>query len=155
MRTAISRHRSAALGDRSHAAAVRRRWLTAWFGLAAWGVANGIIRELTYADMVGDHAAHQLSTFTLIAMIGGYTWWLQRRWPLISTADAVRIGLLWVAMTVAFEFGFGHYVDGASWATLLADYDITRGNLWILVLLTIGSAPVLARRATEPSTRGD
>jgi hypothetical protein len=109
-------------------------------------VANGIIREVAYADTVGDHAAHQLSTFTLIAMIAGYTWWVQRRWPLTSTHEALRIGILWVVLTVAFEFGFGHYVDGASWSTLLADYDITRGNLWVLVLLTIGAAPVLSRR---------
>ena len=154
MRTVISRPPAPAPGHPRHAA-VRRRWLTAWLGLAGLGVANGIIREVAYADTVGDHAAHQLSTFTLIAMIAGYTWWLQRRWPHTSTAAAVRIGVLWVVMTVAFEFGFGHYVDGASWATLWADYDITRGNLWILVLLTIGVAPVLARRATEPSTKGD
>jgi hypothetical protein len=151
MRTAISRHPATALGRRSHAAAVRRRWLAAWLGLAALGVANGIIREVAYADTVGDHAAHQLSTFTLIAMIAGYTWWLQRRWPLMSTADAVGIGALWVVMTVAFEFGFGHYIDGASWATLLADYDITRGNLWLLVLVTIGVAPAVCFRSGEPA----
>jgi hypothetical protein len=79
-------------------------------------------------------------------MIAGYSWWLQRRWPLTSTADAVRVGALWVVMTVGFEFGFGHYVDGAPWSALLADYDLTRGNLWILVLMTMGAAPVLARR---------
>ena len=146
MRTVIRRHPAPTIGRRKHVDAVRRRWLTAWLGLAALGVANGIVREVAYVDTVGDHAAHQLSTFTLIAMIAGYTWWLQRRWPLISTADAVRIGVLWVVMTVAFEFGFGHYVDGASWSALLADYDITRGNLWILVLLTICVAPVFTRR---------
>src|SRR3712207_1045725 len=118
MRTVLSRHPTRATGRRQHAAAVRRRWLAAWLGLAALGVANGIIREVVYADVVGDRAAHQLSTFTLIAMIAGFTWWLQRRWPLTSAADAVRIGALWVVMTVVFEFGFGHYVDGASWSAL-------------------------------------
>ena len=147
MRTVISR-RSAPASAHPGRTVVRRRWLPAWLGLAALGVANGIIREVVYADSVGDHAAHQLSTFTLIAMIGGYTWWLQRRWPLTSTEDAVRIGALWVVMTVAFELGFGHYVDGASWSALLTDYDLTRGNLWILVLVTIAAAPALARRRT-------
>jgi hypothetical protein len=148
MRTVINRHPDPALGRPRHASAVRRRWLSAWLGLAALGVANGIVRELAYADAVGDHAAHQLSTFTLVAMIAAYTWWLQRRWPLTSKAEAVRVGALWVVMTVAFEFGFGHYVDGASWTTLLADYDVTRGNLWVLVLLTIGVAPAVTRRST-------
>jgi hypothetical protein len=147
MRTVINRHPAPAPARLRHATAVRRRWLTAWLGLAVLGVANGIVRELAYADTVGDHAAHQLSTWTLIAMIAGYTWWLQRRWPLASTTDAVRIGALWVVMTVAFEFGFGHYFDGASWSTLLADYDLTRGNLWVLVPLTIGVSPAVARRS--------
>jgi len=148
MRTVISRHPAPASALPSDAGVVRRRWLPAWLGLATLGVTNGIVREIAYADTVGDHAAHQLSTFTLIAMIAGYTWWLERRWPLASTADALRVGSLWVVMTVAFEFGFGHYVDGASWSTLLADYDLTRGNLWILVLVTIAAAPSLVGRTS-------
>jgi hypothetical protein len=114
-------------------------------GLAALGVANGVLREAAYAGAVGDHAAHQISTFTLVAMVVVYTWWLQRRWPLASTRDALRVGALWAAMTVAFEFGFGQYVAGASWSALLADYDLTRGNLWLLVLATIALAPALTR----------
>jgi hypothetical protein len=112
-------------------------------------VANGIVRETAYAGVVGDHTAHQISTFTLVAMVAAYTWWLQRRWPLASTRDAVRIGALWAAMTVTFEFGFGHYVDGATWSALLTDYDLTRGNLWVLVLVTIACAPALTRRAAR------
>jgi hypothetical protein len=155
MRTLINRHPVPASASQpgSTAHVVRRRWLPAWIGLAVLGVANGILRELAYADVVGDHAAHQLSTLTLVVMIAGYTWWLQRRWPLTSTADAVRIGALWVLMTVAFEFGFGHYVDGASWSALLADYDLTRGNLWVLVLVTIGLAPTVARRRVAEGLR--
>jgi hypothetical protein len=147
MRTVISRHPAPAPAHLRKTVG-GRRWLPAWLGLAALGVANGIVREVAYVDIVGDHAAHQLSTFTLIAMIAGYTWWLQRRWPLTSTAQAVRTGALWVVMTVAFEFGFGHYVDGAAWSALLADYDLSRGNLWFFVLVTIAVAPAVARRAT-------
>jgi hypothetical protein len=128
---------------------VRRRWLPAWWGLAALGVVNGAVRETTYAGAVGDHAAHQLSTFTLIAMIVTYTWWVQQRWPLASTPEALKVGALWLALTVAFEFGFGHYVAGASWSTLLTDYDLAKGNLWVLVLLTTGLAPVAVRRAAS------
>jgi hypothetical protein len=28
----------------------------------------------------------------------------------------------------AFEFGFGHYVAGASWSTLVRDWDITQAG---------------------------
>jgi hypothetical protein len=44
---------------------------------------------------------------------------------------------------VAFEFGFGHYVSGAPWTELLADYDVRAGRLWPLVLFTTIVAPSL------------
>jgi hypothetical protein len=42
---------------------------------------------------------------------------------------------VWVALTVAFEFLAGHYVFGNSWEGLIADYNVFRSRLWILVLL--------------------
>lgn len=121
-------------------------WLGAWLGLAGVGVANGVLRELSYEHWVGERTGHQVSTVTLLAMIAGYTWWLQRRWPLTSDRQALRIGALWAALTIAFEFSFGHYVDGASLAELWADYDITAGRLWVLVPLGITLAPLAVRR---------
>jgi hypothetical protein len=45
---------------------------------------------------------------------------------------------------VAFEFLFGHYLGGATWESLLADYDLRQGRLWPLVLVTVLVAPWLA-----------
>jgi hypothetical protein len=53
------------------------------------------------------------------------------------------VGLFWLVLTVTFEFLFGRYVAGASWEALLADYDVLRGRLWPLVLLTTLLAPSL------------
>lgn len=132
-----------------HSRSPRRRWLAAWFGLAVLAVANGTTRETLYPESLGDAAAHQLSTFTLLALIAGYVWLLQRRWPLLSDTDALRVGAAWVTMTLVFEFGFGHYVDGASWSSLLAEYDLAAGNLWVLVPLATALAPVVVRRLQQ------
>lgn len=35
---------------------------------------------------------------------------LERRWPLRDTGEAVEVGAGWLALTVAFEFGFGRLV---------------------------------------------
>jgi hypothetical protein len=32
-------------------------------------------------------------------------------------------------MTLTFEFGIGRLVEGLSWSTMLADYDVTRGRI--------------------------
>jgi hypothetical protein len=123
------------------------RWIAAWLGASVLGVANGAFREAVYADAVGDEAAHLISTGTLLALLGGYMSLLQRRWPLESRREAARVGAAWGALTVAFEFGFGHWVAGDSWSELLENYDVTAGRVWILVPAAMVAGPELARRA--------
>ena len=127
---------------------IRRRWIAAWIGAAALGVANGVSREALYAEAAGDDAAHVISTGTLLALLGGYIWLLQRRWPLSSRREALSVGAAWATMTVAFEFGFGHWVDGDSWSALLENYDLTTGKVWALVPVAMATGPEVARRLT-------
>lgn len=124
---------------------VLRAWALAWLGGAGLGIANGVTRELTYADRVGDLTAHQMSTVTAVGLFAGYFSFLQRRWPLPNTNAALRVGALWLVLTVLFEFGFGHYVDRKPWSTLLRDYDITDGRLWALVLAWLATGPAVMR----------
>jgi hypothetical protein len=128
-----------------------RRWIGAWAGAAVLGIVNGAIRELTYKDRVGKSTTNQISGATLIALLALYFKALQGRWPLATTRDAVSVGASWTVLTVLFEFGFGHYVDGDSWEELLENYDLTEGNLWMLVLLWIGAGPATVRAIAERS----
>jgi hypothetical protein len=116
--------------------------------MAALGVANGLSRGL-YARRLGETRAHQVSTATLIAAILLYARAVERRWPIAAPRTAAGIGASWVALTVAFEFGFGHYVAKQSWSTLLADYDLRRGRLWPLALFATGAAPAAARATRQ------
>jgi len=63
----------------------------------------------------------------------------------VTKIDLLLIGALWLTLTVAFEFGFGHYVMGHSWRYLLADYNILKGRLWSLVLLVTFVSPLFWR----------
>ena len=63
------------------------------------------------------------------------------------------MGLLLAGITVAFEFLFGRYVDGKSWEYLLADYNIFKGKLWILVIITSLTAPYLIKKAAMKHLR--
>jgi len=65
-------------------------------------------RALTYKDRVGELAAHQLSTGSAIGLFAGYFELLAHRRPLPSTRAALEVGAAWLALTIAFEFGFGH-----------------------------------------------
>lgn len=130
--------------------------MIAWIGGSVLGIVNGVIREVAYKDRVGETTANQISAVSLIVLLALYFVALQRRWPIDTTRKALEIGGAWAALTVLFEFGFGHYVDRKSWAELLANYDITEGRLWPAVLVWIAVGPaatrgVAARKAGDPS----
>ena len=123
-----------------------RRWIEAWPGGAAIGVVNGIVREGTYGRRLPELAAHQVSTVAAIGAFALYFRVLDARWPIEDDAEARAIGAAWLAMTVAFEVGFGRLVAKASWADLLADYNVARGRTWPLVLAWLAAGPAITRR---------
>jgi hypothetical protein len=81
-----------------------------------------------------------------IALFAVYFALLDRRWPLPTLRAALTVGVTWVALTIAFEFGFGRWVDGESWGELLADYNVSNGHLWSLVLAWLALGPADVRR---------
>ena len=121
---------------------LRRTYLVAWLGGPVIGIVNGVAREVLLKDTMSESAAHQISTGTAIALFAGYFWILESRWPIPTKRAALEIGATWVALTVAFEFGFGHYGDGKSWSELLHDYNLTAGRTWPLVLVWLGLVPL-------------
>lgn len=123
--------------------------MVAWLGGAGIGVANGILREVAYARAVGDRTAHQISGVTAVAGFAAYFGWLQRRWPLRTDRDALRVGGAWLVATVVFEFGFGRLVARQSWQDLLRDYDVRAGRTWPFVLTWLGVGPAVVRRLSR------
>ena len=124
-----------------------RRWALAWLGGVAIGMANGSVRELTYRKRVGELRAHQISTATAISLFAAYFWGLERRWPIPTARGALGIGATWVALTTAFEFGFGHYAAKRPWPELLRDYDLSESRVWSLVLAWLSLGPLAVREA--------
>lgn len=117
------------------------RGLAAWLALLVVAVGNGTLREGLITPRVGAYAGQAISTVLLCAGILGVTW-LTIAWVGPATpGDAWILGLVWLALTLAFEFLAGHYLFGHPWERLLADYDILRGRIWVLVLVTTLVAP--------------
>ena len=123
------------------------RALLVWLSLLVIASANGAVREVAFVPLLGDGFAHAISVAILSLSILIVSWWTIAWMQPRSFADAWRIGLLWLALTLAFELLAGHYVLAAPWSRLLADYNVLRGRIWILVLITTLTAPVIAARA--------
>ena len=62
-------------------------------------------------------------------------------------AAAVLVGFLWLSLTLMFEFGVGYYLFHRPWEHLIADYNLARGRVLILVLIVTLKAPFLAATA--------
>ena len=98
---------------------------------------------------LSEGAAHAASGATAVGAFAGYFSFLQRRWPIPTSRDALKIGGAWLAMTIAFEFGFGRAVAKQSWDDLLADYNLAEGRTWPLVLAWITVGPAVIRAVQE------
>jgi hypothetical protein len=120
--------------------------------LGACGLAfgNAIIRQALYEGHVGDLRAHQISTATLLGIFAVYVWVLHRRWPIDTSETALAVGVIWTMLTLAFEFGFGHWVAGQSWAELLEAYNLADGRVWVLIPIWTMIAPATMRALQQP-----
>lgn len=104
------------------------------------GFANGILREISLLEPLGDEWAHQLSTITLFIFLGVYIWYIIPKAGITSVRDAWITGGFWLLLTVLFEFGLG-FVSGYTITELLSAYNIFEGRLWIIIPLWVGLAP--------------
>lgn len=124
----------------------------AWLAVPVMAVVNGALRDLAYGKLMSEKLAHSLSVVPLIAAILLWAWLLASWAPLPSKRAGLRVGLIWLLLTLAFEFGLGA-LRGLELSEMLAQYDITQGHLWPLVPLTMGLAPELIRRLAMRSER--
>jgi hypothetical protein len=133
------------------------KYFVAWLPGIVIAILNGVLREGVYGQYVGLLTAHQLSALSFVVLFGLYVWGALRCLKISSGREALRIGIFWLALSVGFEFLFGHFVMGHPWAVLLHDYNLMEGRLWVLVLAWICTAPYILFRwndSTRASTDG-
>jgi hypothetical protein len=129
---------------------VLRRALLVWILLVGLAILNGATREAVVSPRLGAAAGHLVSSVLLAGLIA-LTAWLTIRWIAPgSVRRAWAVGVLWLSLTVAFEFLAGHYAFGHPWPRLLADYDVLQRRVWLLVLVATLVTPAWAWRARAP-----
>lgn len=119
------------------------RILSVWVLLAVLMSVNGVLREAVLRPGLGDRPADVLSAALGIALILLVTAFGFRPLAGAPTGRLLAISALLVAITVAFELVLGRSVDHKSWAELLGNYAIWRGQLWPVVLLVVAITPFL------------
>ena len=126
------------------------RALAAWLVLIVAESVHGTVRELWLKPYVGDLRARQICVLTGMLIILGVAY-ACIHWIRAETPRALwLVGLLWVALTLSFEFGLGLLVLGYSWERMLEDYDITRGGLLALGMVVLLLSPLIAAKLRQP-----
>jgi signal transduction histidine kinase len=112
------------------------RALAVWLLIIGAESIPGTIRQFFLVPLVGDFTARRIAVFTGMILIFLITYFFIRRINAPSVKSLFVIGVMWVILTVLFEFGLGYLVLGYSRARMFEDYDITRGGLMGFGLLT-------------------
>jgi len=121
------------------------RALLVWLLMMVIETIHGVLRNLLLVSLVGDLRARQLGVFIGSALILGIAVLLIDWISPSSIRDLLMIGVMWLALTLAFEFGVGHAL-GRPWSALVADYDLTRGGLLSIGMVVLALSPWLAAR---------
>ncbi len=117
------------------------KYVLAWVPMVPIAIANALLRERVFAARLGELRAHQASTASCVLLFAVYIWVVTRICRPESTGQAFATGLLWLGLTVAFEFLFGRYMMGHPWGRLFHDYNVLEGRVWVVVLAWITLAP--------------
>jgi hypothetical protein len=117
------------------------RYVLLWVPMLVIAVANGALRQATFAKVMPELRAHQLSTLIGAVLMGLFIWFVVRTWPPTSSRHAILIGLVWLLLTVAFEFFMGLVLAHRPLSQVLDDYNLLAGRVWVLFLIWLALAP--------------
>ena len=111
-----------------------------WFPMIVIAFSNALLRERAFMKHFSEIRSHQYSTITLMIFCAIYIWLVFPRLHIQTAKQAFVAGLIFVLLTVAFEFALGLITNRSS-AYLLRDYNITAGRIWSLFLLFLLMLP--------------
>jgi hypothetical protein len=115
-----------------------------WVLILICAVINGAFREgflvLQFDRVTAFVASGLLLSVCILAVSAVLVPWFGR----LKASHYLLLGLFWLGLTLAFEFGFGRLLQHKPWEQLFAAYTFQGGNLWPLVLVVTTFAPLLS-----------
>lgn len=117
-----------------------------WFSFIPIAISNGLFREKCLVPLFGMNLTLTLSGISCAVFFFLLTYTLLPWLGPLTLLQSLLIGISWLVMTVLFEFIFGRMIAHKPWKELLQAYNLSSGNLWILVLIVVVAAPVLSAK---------
>ena len=111
-----------------------------------------ILMNLVYEPMWGALVAHQIGMSSRIVYIAIFAYLLLRYVKEYETKDLVHVGLLWLGLTLLFEWE-GSLAMGRPIEEILIRWNIFAGYLWPYVLLTYLLSPLIVGTILHPGKK--
>lgn len=115
-----------------------------WVTILPIAFINGIIRVAFLNLYFGERLGHILSTFLLVVAVVLVVCFFNGKIENRTNKDLMIIGILLVFFTIVFEFSLG-FSTGKTWQFMLEDYNLLKGRIWLLVLLTEFLSPLILK----------
>lgn len=113
-----------------------------WLPMILLAVLNGLLREKVFRKGMNELSAHQLSTLLLMLLCFIYVYLIFPFSKIETDTNAWLVGVLWVILTVAFEYIIGIFSKKPK-HLLWKDYHLSAGRIWVLFLIALGCIPYL------------
>ena len=113
-----------------------------WLSIIPLAILNGGLREKLLINWLGESYAEPVSGIILCLLIFIVSLVFIPRIGKGESTIYLKMGILWIILTIIFETTFG-LATGNSFSELMKAYDITTGNLWLIVVVVIGISPLL------------
>jgi hypothetical protein len=127
-----------------------RVWLTE---IIISGFNYFVLMRLLYEPRWGELAAHQIGMSTRIVYIFILAYLLLRYSSGYQTRDLIQIGVLWLALTLAFEWGGSLLLLRRPVQEILIGWHVENGYMWPCVLLAYLSAVPLVGLLLRPEPK--
>jgi hypothetical protein len=112
------------------------RALALWFLLWAAEFVHGVWRMKVLAIWLGDSPARQVCVFTGSMLILFITYMCIQWIPATKTQMLLAVGA-WLALTLAFDVGFGRLGLHRSWEEIESDFDMLHGGMFPIGLVVL------------------
>lgn len=124
---------------------MKTKYLLLWLPMIAIAFLNATLRELVFTKFFNPRYSNDLSTVTLTFLCGLYIGLIFPKLDVRKGKEALFIGGVWIVLTILFEFGLG-LLTHHSLNSLLQQYNLLQGNIWVLFLLCLSLFPYLFYR---------
>ena len=116
-----------------------------WISIIPLAIVNGGLRQRILDPLFGEKFANPISGLILCILIFIISLIFIPRLGKGNTRIYLIMGIIWVLLTIIFETILG-LIMGNTFKEIINAYNITTGNLWLIVVVFMGIVPFLVAK---------